>query len=82
MPSGLARKLHKFYINKDAVSRDLRQYGVVPKYLRKWFYNFLILNNVPESVGSTHYLAKVKQADYWYGLVKEIMFGTIEQWRQ
>ena len=49
-----------------------------PKYLRKWFYNFLILNNVPESVayiiegrapesvGSMHYLANVKQADYWY----------------
>ncbi|MCL4336709.1 MAG: hypothetical protein M1129_00180 [Candidatus Thermoplasmatota archaeon] len=79
MPLELATKLHRFYINKDTVSRDLRQYGVAPKYLRKWFYNFLIMNNVPESVadfiegrapesvGSMHYLAKVKQADYWYG---------------
>ena len=79
MPLELATKLHRFYINKDTVSRDLRQYGVAPKYLRKWFCNFLIMNNVPESVGdfiegrvpesvgSMHYLAKVKQADYWYG---------------
>jgi len=51
------------------------------KYLRKWQYNFLIANNVPESVadfiqgrapstvGSMHYLAKVKQADEWYAKV-------------
>ena len=83
MPSGLAKKLHKFYINKDTVSRELRQYGIAPKYLRKWFYNFLIMNNVPESVadfiegrapesvGSMHYLAKVKQADYWYLQVQD-----------
>ncbi len=83
MPSELATKHHRFYINKDTVSRDLRQYGVAPKYLRKWFYNFLIMNNVPESVadfiegrapesvGSMHYLAKVKQADYWYSNVVE-----------
>jgi intergrase/recombinase len=80
LPGDLARKLHRFYINKDTVSRKLRKYGIAPKYLRKWFYNFLILNNVPESVadfiegrspesvGSLHYLAKVKQADYWYSL--------------
>ncbi|MHB1806782.1 MAG: integrase [Thermoplasmataceae archaeon] len=54
---------------------------MAPKYIRKWFYNFLILNNVPESVadfiegrapesvGPMHYLANVKQADYWYGLI-------------
>ena len=90
MPLELATKLHRFYINKDTVSRELRQYGVAPKYLRKWFYNFLIMNNVPEpvadfiegrapeSVSSMHYLAKVKQADYWYAtivsLAKKLMF--------
>ena len=26
-----------------------------------------IEGRAPESVGSMHYLAKVKQADYWYG---------------
>ena len=35
---------------KDTVSYEIRQYGIAPKYLRKWFCNFLILNNVPESV--------------------------------
>ncbi len=90
MPSDLSLKLHRFYINKDTVSREIRQYGVAPKYLRKWFYNFLIMNNVPESVadfiegrapesvGSMHYLSKVKQADYWYGpvvpCIRELLF--------
>ncbi len=85
MPTYLAKKLHRFYINKDTVSRKLRQYGIAPKYLRKWFYNFLIMNNVPESVsdfiegrapesvGSMHYLARVKQADYWYEKVCEYL---------
>ena len=71
-------KLHRFYIHKDAVSSNIRKNGVAPKYLRKWFYNFLIINNVPESVadfiegrapesvGSMHYLSRVRQADYWY----------------
>ena len=81
MPSKLAEKLHRFYVHKDTVSYEIRRYGIAPKYLRKWFYNFLIMNNVPESVadfiegrspesvGSMHYLAKVKQADYWYRLI-------------
>jgi intergrase/recombinase len=78
MPTELAMKLHRFYIHKDTVLSSLRKYGIAPKYLRKWFYNFLIMNNVPESVGdfiegrapesvgSMHYLSRVKQADYWY----------------
>jgi len=49
--------------------------------IRKWNYNFLILNGVPESVadfiqgrasvtvGSAHYLAKTKQADEWYSRI-------------
>ena len=85
MPTDLAMKLHKFYIHKDTVSYNLRKYGIAPKYLRKWFYNFLMMNNVPESVadfiegrapesvGSMHYLAKVKQADYWYGKITSVL---------
>jgi intergrase/recombinase len=79
----LTLKLCRFYINKDTVSREIKQYGIAIKYLRKLFHNFLIMNNVPESVadfiegrapesvGSMHYLGKVKQADYWYGLVQK-----------
>jgi len=81
LPSEVAEKLHRFYIHKDTVSYEIRQWGIAPKYLRKWFYNFLIMNNVPESVadfiegrapesvGSMHYLSRVKQADYWYRLI-------------
>jgi len=51
------------------------------KYLRKWQYNFLIYNNVPESVAdfiqgrasksisANHYLAKAQQADFWYSKI-------------
>jgi len=51
------------------------------KYLRKWNYNFMISNGVPESicdfiqgralrtVGSLHYLAKMKQADEFYSRI-------------
>lgn len=35
MPTDLAKKLHRFYINKNTVSKELRRYGVAPKYLRK-----------------------------------------------
>ena len=53
------------------------------KYLRKWQYNFLLFNGVPESVSdfiqgrasksisSNHYLAKSQQADFWYEKVVE-----------
>ena len=53
------------------------------KYLRKWHYNFMIYNNVPESVAdfiqgrsnrsvsSNHYLARSQQADYWYEKIVE-----------
>lgn len=59
--------------------------GLPPKYLRKWHYNFLIENSVPESVcdfvqgrslgksvGGMHYLAKTKQADRFYSRVAEM----------
>ena len=51
------------------------------KYLRKWNYNFLLYNNVPESVAdfiqgrvsksvsANHYLAKSQQASFWYGKI-------------
>jgi intergrase/recombinase len=89
MPCKLAEKLHRFYIHKDTVSYEIRRYGIAPKYLRKWFYNFLILNNVPESVadfiegrapesvGSMHYLSRVKQADYWYHQVLDAIKNLI-----
>jgi intergrase/recombinase len=78
MPKELTSELHKFYIHVDTITHQINKSGLNPKYLRKWFYNFLIYNNVPEgvadfiegrasvSVGSMHYLTKAKQADYWY----------------
>ena len=51
------------------------------KYLRKWHYNFMLLNGVPESVAdfiqgragqsvsANHYLAKSQQAEHWYARI-------------
>ena len=59
------------------------------KYLRKWHYNFLIYQGVPESVSdfiqgrtnksvsANHYLARSQQAGFWYEKIVEkleIMF--------
>jgi len=81
MPKQLALSLERVELNDDTISHYFSEIGLAPKYLRKWQYNFLIYHGVPEgvadfiqgrsceSVGSMHYLSKVKQADYWYGKV-------------
>ena len=81
MPREFALTLHKMHSTQKVALAIKYQSDLSPKYLRKWLYNFLILNNVPESVadfiegrvpesvGSMHYLSKVKQADYWYILI-------------
>ena len=83
MPEKFATELRRLDISWDAVLRYFRKRGLPAKYLRKWNYNFLILNGVPESVadfiqgrssitvGAMHYLAKAKQADEWYSKVAE-----------
>ena len=80
-PSEFANELKRIDIPRNGLSFYLSKRNFNAKYLRKWNYNFLILNGVPESVadfiqgrasitvGSMHYLAKVKQADEWYNRV-------------
>ena len=89
MPKELVPDLHKFYIHVDTITHQISKSGLNPKYLRKWFYNFLIYNNVPEgvadfiegrasaTVGSMHYLSKAKQADYWYEQVVEKLNASL-----
>jgi len=83
MPRNFALELKRLDITEHGVKSYFNKRGLAAKYLRKWNYNFLILNGVPESVadfiqgrasitvGSMHYLAKVKQADEWYSRVVE-----------
>ncbi len=80
-PAKFVRELKKSNITQHGAKNYFYRRGLSPKYLRKWHYNFLILNGVPESVadfiqgrasftdGSMHCLAKVKQADEWYSRV-------------
>ncbi len=79
-----------YEITDRGVTNYFARRTLSPKYLRKWNYNFLIMHNVPESVadfiqgrspvsvGSMHYLAKVKQADYWYAQVADEMVRVFE----
>ncbi len=82
MPLNVAKELRKIKLTfMNAQSYITKRMGLPAKYIRKWHYNFLILNGVPESVadfiqgrasitvGSMHYLAKVKQADEWYSRI-------------
>jgi len=89
MPKELIPELHKYYVHVDTITHQIGKSGLNPKYLRKWFYNYLIYNNVPEgvadfiegrapeSVGSMHYLSKAKQADFWYENVVDNLANII-----
>ena len=90
MPVQIADKLHKFYkLDRKSASKMGGKAGLNPKYLRKWFYNKVIMAGVPESVadfyegrspatvGSSNYLAKTQQADYWYEKAMETLKQTI-----
>lgn len=90
MPIELSDKLHKFYkLDRKSASNMGGRAGLNPKYLRKWFYNKIIMAGVPESVadfyegrspatvGSSNYLAKTQQADHWYETAMETLKQTI-----
>ncbi|MGP6293669.1 integrase [Caldiplasma sukawensis] len=79
LPRETALSIKRADLNDDTISHYFSELGLAPKYLRRWQYNFLIYQRVPEgvadfiqgisseSVASMHYLSKVKQADYWCG---------------
>ena len=83
LPKDFALNLHRFYSTRKMIDVIGKKGGLNLKYLRKWQYNTLIMNNTPEgvadyiqgrsaeSVGSMHYLAKAKQADFWYEKITE-----------
>ncbi|MDG6914261.1 MAG: hypothetical protein JRN34_00860 [Nitrososphaerota archaeon] len=79
LPTGFVEELRQCSLKLNTVKVYFSRHGLPAKYLRKWQYNFLIENNVPESVcdfvqgrslgksvGGMHYLTKVKQADRFY----------------
>ena len=82
IPASFAKELRRIPdLGLDATERYFVK-RLAAKYLRKWQYNFLIENDVSESVvdfiqgrslsqsvGGLHYLAKAKQADRFYARV-------------
>ncbi len=89
-PAKMVDEIQRAEYTPRGISNAFIRAGLPSKYLRKWNYNFLIMHNVPESVadfiqgrsplsiGSMHYLAKVKQADYWYSKVVEEMIKILK----
>jgi len=81
MPVEFVKELKAVNVTASGVEDYFSRRDLPAKYIRKWHYNFLMINNVPESVidfiqgrrpitiGSKHYLAKVKQADEWYSRI-------------
>ena len=85
LPTSFVEELRQCEVGLNALKVYFGKRGLPPKYLRKWHYNFLIENSVPESVcdfiqgrslgksvGGMHYLAKTKQADRFYSRVVEL----------
>jgi intergrase/recombinase len=80
LPKKFANEVKRMDL-KEANAEQYVRRRMPPKHLRKWQYNFLIYNGIPENVcdfiqgrapstvGSMHYLAKVKQADVWYAKI-------------
>jgi len=95
LPLFVYKKLKPLKNTKNALRQRFKEYkvGFSFKYLRKWQYNFLIYNNVPESVAdfiqgraskgvsANHYLAKSQQAGFWYSKIifkLESVFSNIK----
>lgn len=94
LPLFVYKKLQRVTNTYNALRQRFKDKGLTftPKYLRKWHYNFLLYNNVPESVAdfiqgrasksvsANHYLAKAQQVEHWYPNValnlKEILYNT------
>jgi intergrase/recombinase len=90
MPEEFSYEVKRLDLKEPAVRQHIARRQLASKYLRKWHYNFLISNNVPESVsdyiqgrspstvGSMHYLAKTQQADLWYGKVVDKLLDLLK----
>jgi intergrase/recombinase len=81
LPLFVYNKLFHISVSKyDVMRMCFKRAGcnLALKYLRKWHYNFLLYQNVPESVAdfiqgrasksvsANHYLAKAQQVEHWY----------------
>ena len=91
VPIEVADSLKRFYkVDAKAITKLFGvKTGLTPKYLRKWFYNKVIMAGIPESVadfyegrspatvGSSNYLGKTQQADHWYKTAMETLKHTI-----
>ncbi|MBN1386346.1 hypothetical protein JW968_05235 [Candidatus Woesearchaeota archaeon] len=95
LPKFVYEILHPVTNTYQSLAVKVKEKGasVTFKYLRKWNYNFLLYNQVPESVAdwiqgrsgksvsANHYLAKGQQADYWYEKVADKfheLFKTVQ----
>jgi intergrase/recombinase len=96
LPLFVYSKLKQVSLAYDAlrVQYNRTEAKISLKYLRKWHYNFMLYNGVPESVAdfiqgragkgvsANHYLARSQQADYWYDKIAngfEKLFGSLKQ---
>jgi intergrase/recombinase len=91
MPIEIANKVKRLYkVDSKAMGKIFDQNSeLITKYLRRWFYNKVIMAGVPESVadfyegrspatvGFSNYLAKKQRGDHWYKTAMETLKKTI-----
>ncbi len=80
-PIRFVDELERIELKPGTAKEGIRYGRVSASTIRKWNFNFLIENGVPESVadfiqgrasvtvGSSHYLAKTRQADMFYSKI-------------
>ena len=89
IPNEFTKGLRRIKLSEDSAKKNIIKSGIPSKYIRKWNYNFLISNGVPEgtidflqgrvssSVGSLHYLSKVHQADLFYAKITSKLLNIL-----
>ncbi len=92
MPAKFVEELSKFEMTFNSVDKYFRRRKIRLKYLRKWHYNYLVIEKrvpadiadfiqgrFPATVSARHYLAKMYGADEWYSKVADELYEIISK---
>ncbi len=87
IPAKFVEELSKFEVTENSVDKYFRRRKIRLKYLRKWHYNYLVIEKrvpadiadfiqgrFPATVSARHYLAKMYGADEWYSKVADELY--------
>ncbi len=92
MPAKFVEELSKFEMTFNSVDKYFRRRKIRLKYLRKWHYNYLVIEKrvpadiadfiqgrFPATVSARHHLAKMYGADEWYSKIADELYEIISK---